>query len=209
MGRGGSTGVAGMGRGGSTGVAGMGRGGSTGAAGMGRGGSTGAAGMGRGGSTGVAGGPPTGRGGNPGLGGMGRGGGTAAGGRGGMAAGRGGAGVIRDGGTTDGNGTIDGGSTTDSGPAGTGPCAGLCANPRRVPAAMASGDLGTEATCDEVIGSVTHIVCGNFVTPRALTVNNTAVSCAGSGVTLPAARNGGWCMEATAGQYEYAYFNTY
>ena len=64
-------------------------------------------------------------------------------------------------------------------------------------------------TLRSIVGSVTHIVCGNFVTPRALTVNNTAVSCAGSGVALPAARNGGWCMETTAGQYDYAYFNTY
>ena len=103
----------------------------------------------------------------------------------------------------------DGGTGTDSGPVGTGPCAGLCTSPGRVTAGMPSGDLGTEATCDEVIGNITHIVCGNFVAPRALTVNNTPVSCAGSGVTLPAARNGGYCMEATAGQYSYAYFNTY
>jgi hypothetical protein len=215
MGRGGATGVAGMGRGGATGVAGMGRGGATGVAGMGRGGATGVAGMGRGGATG------TGRGGATGVAGMGRGGTTGTG--------RGGSVGTVDGGARDGaidgasrggaTGTIDAGprdggpGTSDAssadGPVGTGPCAGLCSNPSTVRPAVASGDLGVEATCDEVIGDITHLVCGNFVAPRTLKVNNVTVSCAGGGVALPAPRNGGWCMQASAGQYSYAYFNTY
>ena len=222
MGRGGATGAAGMGsagatatgRGGTTGVAGMGRGGTTGVAGMGRGGTTGVAGMGRGGATAI------GRGGTTGVAGMGRGGAVGTG-RGGItgtidggardaavdAGPRGGATGTTDGGPRD--ATVPADAGTGDGPVGTGPCAGLCSNPGTVRPMTASGDLGVEASCDEVVGDVTHLVCGNFVSPRTLKVNNVTVSCAGSGVTLPAPRNGGWCMQASAGQYSYAYFNTY
>jgi hypothetical protein len=205
MGRGGSTGAGrggagGVGRGGSTGAGrggagGMGRGG---AGGMGRGGATG---MGRGGATGM------GRGGATGI----TDGGARDGATGVDAGGRGGAPGPSDGGPRDGATTVDAGRDVggDSGPTGTGPCAGLCSNPGMVAPGTASGDLGTEATCDEVVGNVTHLVCGNFVAPRTLKVNNVTVSCAGGGVALPAARNGGWCMQASAGQYSYAYFNSY
>ena len=196
-GRGGTTGAAGTGaRGGTTGAAGMGgRGGTTGAAGMGgRGGATGAAGMGgRGGTTGAGG-----RGGTTGGAGMGgRGGTTGTAGRGGTT---GAAGMGGRSGTTDAGGMIGG----------TGPCAGICANPGEVAPNTNSGDLGTAETCDEVIGNVRNMVCGNFVAPRTLTVNGTAeFACAGGNVTLPAARNGGYCMQASAGNYSYAYFATY
>jgi hypothetical protein len=71
-------------------------------------------------------------------------------------------------------------------------------------------NLGTGATCNEVVGSVTHLVCGNFVAPRTFSVNGTSFDCvAGSGGVLPAPINGGFCMEASAGQYSYAYFTTY
>jgi len=59
---------------------------------------------------------------------------------------------------------------------------------------------------------VTHIVCGNFVSPRTMTVNGTSIDCVSNGganTTLPAARNGGYCFQASAGQYSYAYFSTY
>ena len=93
---------------------------------------------------------------------------------------------------------------------GTGPCAGICANPGEVAPNTNSGDLGTAETCDEVIGNVRNMVCGNFVAPRTLTVNGTAeFPCGGGNVTLPAARNGGFCMQASAGNYSYAYFATY
>jgi hypothetical protein len=168
---------------------------------MGRGGATG---TGRGGTTG------TGRGGAVGtVDGGARDGAIDAGSRGGATGtGRGGATGTIDGGPRDGGpGTPD--ASSADGPVGTGPCAGLCSNPGTVRPAVASGDLGVEATCDEVIGDITHLVCGNFVAPRTLKVNNVTVSCAGGGVALPAPRNGGWCMQASAGQYSYAYFNTY
>jgi hypothetical protein len=57
---------------------------------------------------------------------------------------------------------------------------------------------------------VTHLVCGNFVAPRTFTVNSTSFDCVnGSGGNLPAAKNGGFCMQASAGQNSYAYFTTY
>jgi hypothetical protein len=71
-------------------------------------------------------------------------------------------------------------------------------------------NLGTAATCHEVDGSMGGYVCGNFVDPRTFTINGTEVNCVGGGSgNLPAARNGGWCFEATAGDFSYAYFNTY
>jgi hypothetical protein len=70
--------------------------------------------------------------------------------------------------------------------------------------------LGTGATCDEIIGNPTGLVCGNFASPRTFEVNGTAFDCVGGGTfTLPAPRNGGLCMEASAGQYSYAYYATF
>jgi hypothetical protein len=76
---------------------------------------------------------------------------------------------------------------------------------------MNSGDLGTAATCDEVITStVLHMVCGNFIAPRTFSVNGTPYDCvAGGTYTLPATRNGGYCMEAGPGNNAWAYFTTY
>ena len=76
---------------------------------------------------------------------------------------------------------------------------------------MTSHNLGTGATCDEVVGSVTHVVCGNFVAPRTFMVNGTMTyDCvAGANAALPAAHNGGFCMQASAGDFAYAYFTTY
>ena len=64
-----------------------------------------------------------------------------------------------------------------------------------------SGGLGTGATCNDVVGNVTHLVCGNFVAPRTFSVNGKAVDCATGGTfTLPAPVHGGFCMQAGAGQ---------
>ena len=54
------------------------------------------------------------------------------------------------------------------------------------------------------------MICGNFVAPRTFTVNGTAVDCVtGVNTSLPPSRNGGFCMQASAGLYSYAYFSTY
>ncbi|HVT08870.1 MAG TPA: hypothetical protein VHO67_15535, partial [Polyangia bacterium] len=103
-----------------------------------------------------------------------------------------------------------GGSTGAAGSSGTGPCAGLCSNPTAVAPMANSGGLGTGATCNDVVGNVTHLVCGNFVAPRTFSVNGKALDCATGGTfTLPAPVNGGFCMQAGAGNYSYAYFTTY
>jgi len=52
------------------------------------------------------------------------------------------------------------------------------------------------------------LVCGNFATGRTLRVNDTLVSCGGN-VTLPAKRNGGYCVQASAGDHPWAYFSTW
>jgi hypothetical protein len=107
-----------------------------------------------------------------------------------------------------------GGTTGTAGTGGTGggagdPCAGLCGNPRSVPPATNSADLGTDATCDEVIGgNVAEVICGNFQPPRTFSVNGMNIDCLGAHL-LPAQRNGGWCMQASAGDYSYAYFATF
>jgi hypothetical protein len=74
-----------------------------------------------------------------------------------------------------------------------------------------SGALGTGATCQEVTGgSLTGFVCDNFVAPRTFTVNGTSFNCVTGGTfSLPAQRNGGYCMQASAGDYSYAFFATY
>jgi hypothetical protein len=70
--------------------------------------------------------------------------------------------------------------------------------------------------CDEVFSlSVMHILCGNFLAPRTFSVNGMSLDCTAGGGTatatypLPPARNGGFCVQAGAGQYPYAYFSTF
>jgi hypothetical protein len=74
-----------------------------------------------------------------------------------------------------------------------------------------SPGLGTGATCDEVVGTgLQGLDCGNFLAPRTFTVNGMSVDCVHDAIiTLPAARNGGYCMQASAGDYSYAYFSTF
>jgi hypothetical protein len=175
------------------------------------------------GGTGGAGGA-AGAGGGVGAGGIVGSGGHAGAGTGGATIGAGGAigsgGTIGAGGATGGGGTITSGAGGLAGAGGgsggssTGPCAGLCSNPKSIPPDANSGDLGTGAVCDEVVGdgSLTYkkFVCGNFVAPRTFTVNGTSFDCVtGSGGVLPAPVNGGYCMQASAGNYSYAYFTTY
>jgi len=97
-----------------------------------------------------------------------------------------------------------------TGAGGTGPCAGMCSGPISVAIGVNSKDLGTGATCHEVMGTAAGLNCGNFVSPRTFTVNGTSINCVMAGnYSLPATRNGGYCMEASAGQYSYAYFSTF
>jgi hypothetical protein len=52
--------------------------------------------------------------------------------------------------------------------------------------------------------------CGNFVSPRTLSINGTVMSCTGGNwPSLPAKRNGGYCVQTTAGDNAWAYFATF
>jgi hypothetical protein len=48
------------------------------------------------------------------------------------------------------------------------------------------------------------------VSPRTFSVNGTIVSCSGGNwSSLPAKRNGGYCLQSSAGNYAWAYFTTW
>lgn len=96
--------------------------------------------------------------------------------------------------------------------AGTTPCAGLCSNPTpfTISGSYQSGNLGTSATCHETTAVLHGGNCGNFVSPRTLSVNGTTMSCSYSNwSTIPAARNGGYCIQTTGGNYAWAYFTAW
>jgi hypothetical protein len=108
-------------------------------------------------------------------------------------------------------GAAGGGGRAAGGAGGQGgPCAGLCANPVVFTTVMyQSNGLGTNATCHQTTAAVQGLECGNLVAPRQLTVNGQPFSCTGTGMPLPAALNGGYCIQTTAGNYSFAYFGTY
>jgi len=90
-----------------------------------------------------------------------------------------------------------------------GPCAGICNNPITADLSMgySSGGLGTGAGCYQVLGPINGGNCGNFTSPRALHVNGVAEPCdAGNWTTIPAVRNGGTCIDVTAGGQSFAFF---
>jgi endoglucanase len=93
---------------------------------------------------------------------------------------------------------------------GTNPCASLCSNPIVFTTrSYSSGNLGSGATCHEYVGDLGGGNFGNFVSPRTLSINGVSLGSAGGNITLPAKRNGGYCFQATAGSYDYAYFGTW
>lgn len=92
------------------------------------------------------------------------------------------------------------------------PCSGLCNNPTKftVNGQYQSGNLGTSASCYETTSVVRGGNCGNFANSRALTVNGTGEPCTWVNWTsVPAPRNGGYCIQATAGDYSYAAFSVW
>lgn len=114
---------------------------------------------------------------------------------------------------------MDAGHDAEGGVVGTGPCAGLCANPIAPPGAtptsVPSTNQGVGATCYEVIGNFQGGNCGNFMAPRTLSINGVVVptcgaTTSGGNFNLPATRiNGGYCFQATAGEFSYAYFGLF
>jgi hypothetical protein len=95
-------------------------------------------------------------------------------------------------------------------PAGNTPCAGLCTNPIVFSGPhYQSGNLGTAVTCHQTAANLASGNCGNFAPGRTFKINNTTMSCTGVNLTLPPKRNGGYCFQASAGNYPWAYFTTW
>lgn len=93
----------------------------------------------------------------------------------------------------------------------TTPCSGLCTNPKIFSGGnYSSGNLGSTAVCYQTTGNLNGGVCGNLASGRKFTVNGVAMSCTSNWPNpLPAKRNGGYCIQATAGDYPWAYFSTW
>ena len=93
--------------------------------------------------------------------------------------------------------------------AANGACAGLCTSPTifTINGSYQSGNLGTGAVCYQTTSVVHGGNCSNFVNPRTLKVNGTAEACnGGNWSSIPAARNGGYCIQTTSGNQSYASF---
>jgi hypothetical protein len=91
---------------------------------------------------------------------------------------------------------------------GTNPCDGICTGPTNftVNGSYSSGNLGTSTVCRQTTSAVHGGNCGNFASPRTLSVNGTTMSCSGGNwSSIPAARNGGYCISVTSGDYAWAY----
>jgi len=95
---------------------------------------------------------------------------------------------------------------------GNGPCASLCTNPTNITVngSFQSGNIGTGAVCYQTTSVVHGGNCGNFVSPRTLKVNGTTEPCTGGNwSSLPAARNGGYCIQTTAGNQPWAFITLF
>jgi len=89
------------------------------------------------------------------------------------------------------------------------PCSGLCTNPVLIAigTGYSSGNLGVGAACFQTKDPVAGGNCGNFVNPRTVHVNGVAEPCdtGGNWTSVPAARNGGRCIQVSAGDQAWAY----
>jgi hypothetical protein len=94
---------------------------------------------------------------------------------------------------------------------GDGPCAQYCSNPVTFTfsGSYQSGSLGANATCHETLQDINGGVCGNFVSPRSLSVNGVQMSCTGGWPSVPPKVNGGYCIYTSAGDWPWAYFATW
>jgi subtilisin family serine protease len=90
------------------------------------------------------------------------------------------------------------------------PCSSLCASPTPFAGpSFSSGSLGATAKCFQTVANLNGSNCGNFANGRTFRVNNVPVTCSGGNITLPAKRNGGYCFQASAGDFPWAYFTTW
>jgi hypothetical protein len=94
------------------------------------------------------------------------------------------------------------------------PCSGLCNNPTSItlPPNYQGTNIGSGEICLQTYSKLSGGNCGNFVSPRATTVNGSTISCSlpngqnsGNWASIPGKRNGGYCIHVTAGQKDWAY----
>ena len=96
--------------------------------------------------------------------------------------------------------------------AGSSPCAGLCSNPVNftINGSYQASNIGTGAVCYQTTSILHGGNCGNVASGRTLSVNGSQRPCTGANwSSVPAARNGGYCIQTTSGNYSYAYFTTW
>ncbi|MFZ5889607.1 MAG: trypsin-like serine protease [Myxococcota bacterium] len=95
-------------------------------------------------------------------------------------------------------------------PSGNTPCASICSNPTAIASQnYSSGPLGTSERCYESTANFVSGNCGGFASGRTLSINGTTMACTGQNWTLPAKRNGGYCIKASAGNNSWAWFTTW
>lgn len=88
------------------------------------------------------------------------------------------------------------------------PCTGLCSTPVNISwnGSYQGGALGSSALCYQTTQNIAGGNCGNFVSPRILTVNGVTEGCdIGNWASIPAKRYGGYCIQVTAGNYPWAF----
>jgi len=91
---------------------------------------------------------------------------------------------------------------------GNNPCAGICTNPQNITwsGSFQGTNLGTGARCFQTTQAVNGGNCGNFQSPRSLSVNGVTEVCNNQNwSSVPPRRNGGYCVNVTAGQFPWAY----
>lgn len=93
---------------------------------------------------------------------------------------------------------------------GTGPCAGVCANPMKIPTQNYNSQaIGLGAACFETTFNIQGGNCFNFA-GRTLKLNGTAETCNGANwPSLPQKKNGGYCVDVSAGSNASAGFVTF
>jgi hypothetical protein len=100
--------------------------------------------------------------------------------------------------------TVSGGTAT--------PCQGLCTNPTifTINGSFQSGNLTTSARCFQTTSVIHGGNCGNFVSPRTLSVNGQQRPCNYQNwSSVPAPRNGGYCIQVTSGNHPWAYLTAW
>ncbi len=94
----------------------------------------------------------------------------------------------------------------------SGPCAGLCSNPVNftINGSYQGNNIGTGALCYQTTSVIHGGNCGNFASGRTLSVNGSQRACTYTNwSSVPAARNGGYCIQITSGNYPWAFFTAW